>query len=63
MNGEGTGWSENSTTDLFESCSHCGVPFRSDVRYPVTVRKDDEGDLQIHSFCDSDCQEAWVVEN
>lgn len=54
---------EHSATELFESCSYCHGWFKRGVRYPVTVREGDDGDLQIHSFCDSNCQDAWEAEH
>lgn len=54
---------ERSATEPFESCSYCNGWFKRGVRYPVTVREGHGGELQIHSFCDSTCQEAWEAEN
>lgn len=54
---------ERSATEPFESCSYCNGWFKRGVRYPVTVREGDGRELQIHSFCDSNCQDAWEAEN
>lgn len=57
------GMSRDSAVDVFDRCAYCHAGFERDVRYPVTVREDDEGDLEIYSFCDSTCQDAWAGEN
>lgn len=54
---------DNSTAsnDLaFTSCATCGTPFEQDERYPVRTDTDDDGNVQVNSFCDEDCLEEWT---
>lgn len=46
----------------FETCANCGTPFQSDVTYPAVTRRDD-GDVNVYSFCDQECQAAWTATN
>ncbi len=49
-------------TPSFERCSHCGKRFESDVSYPVEQTRDEDGNLQFHSFCSEECREAWAAD-
>lgn len=42
-------------------CANCGQSFEYDVEYPVTTRVED-GEIQVYSFCDEDCQAEWEAE-
>lgn len=42
---------------VFTSCETCDTPFEQDERYPVRADTDEDGDLQLYSFCDEDCLE------
>jgi hypothetical protein len=48
-----------SSTHPFEACAECGVPFKPEQSYPAAAERDDDGSLQVHSFCDDDCLAAW----
>lgn len=53
----------DSTRMEFIACDYCDAPFEVDTRYPVTVREDADGNVQLYSFCDEECQKAWETEN
>lgn len=44
---------------LFDACAYCGTPFEVGVRYPVSVCEDEDGSIEIFSFCDETCQQSW----
>lgn len=52
----------DGATAAFGRCAHCGSALVAGVRYPVTTRYDEEGDFALHSFCDAECQGAWLEE-
>lgn len=45
--------------DPFTRCGNCGKTLALGVSHPVTTRYDDDGELQLYSFCDGDCQREW----
>jgi hypothetical protein len=47
----------------FVACDYCDAPFEIDTRYPVTIREDADGTIQLYSFCDETCQQAWKSEH
>lgn len=47
----------------FVACDHCRSSFDIDVRYPVSAHEGPDGDLELYSFCDEDCQQAWEFEH
>lgn len=47
----------------FVTCDYCEQSFDIGVRYPVAVREGPDGDLELYSFCDAACQQAWETEN
>lgn len=44
----------------FDACATCGAPFEQDERYPVRTDTDEDGRVQVYSFCDEDCLEEWL---
>ena len=50
---------DGATRTEFVACDYCETPFETDTRYPVTVREDADGAVELYSFCDKTCQEAW----
>ena len=46
----------------FEACAHCQTPFQQGVSYPVVTRQE-EGEVTLYSFCDEECQAAWVADH
>jgi|GEM_PF-6515584 len=49
---------DRSVLRPFDGCANCGAAFQTGVRYPVVARQTATG-LEIHSFCDEDCEAAW----
>lgn len=47
----------------FEACATCGSDFEVDVNYPVVVRENGDGELELYSFCDECCEAAWRAEH
>lgn len=45
---------------VFTECATCGASFERDERYPARADRDDDGNVQIHSFCDEDCLAEWA---
>lgn len=45
--------------EFFDACDHCGEPFERDTTYPVLTTADDEGSMELYSFCDDECLSAW----
>lgn len=43
----------------FSRCASCGKTLALGVSYPVTTIFDDDGELELYSFCDGDCQREW----
>lgn len=41
------------------TCAYCGDHSELDEWQPVVTRTDDDGELQIYSFCDETCRAAW----
>lgn len=46
----------------FESCVHCELPFQRNVSYPAVTRQEN-GDVDLYSFCDEECREAWAADD
>lgn len=67
MNGDGDGQgksSANGGTDASEErCENCGQAIDTSEWYPVTTHRDDEGSLQILSFCSESCRSDWLAEH
>lgn len=40
------------------NCTNCGDPIDTSRWYPITTRIVD-GDVELYSFCDDDCRDAW----
>lgn len=55
--------STESTADLARTCANCGDRLELDEWCPVVTRTDDEGNLQLYSFCDEDCMVSWEEAN
>lgn len=49
----------DASGDPFEACAHCDAPFEPGVSYPVAVERRGEGDPELYSFCDVECEAAW----
>lgn len=47
------------TTHPFEACAECGAPFEPEESYPAVAERDDDGAIQVYSFCGDDCLAAW----
>lgn len=45
----------------FEACDFCDEPFEVDDRYPVVVHEN-EDTVELYSFCDETCKQAWKSE-
>ncbi len=54
--------SADSPLGPFGECAYCGTPFRIGIDYPVVTRRED-GELEIYSFCDTECKSAWQAED
>lgn len=48
-----------SNQDAEATCATCGAPVDTDEWHPAATTVDDEGDVQILSFCDRDCRDRW----
>lgn len=46
----------------FESCANCETPFHQDVSYPAVTRQEN-GDIDLYSFCDEECREASAADD
>lgn len=54
--------SDDLPETTFETCDYCGGSFEYDVSYPVVTCRDESGDVELYSFCDEECQQAWEAE-
>ena len=54
---------DHGSDEVFDACAHCGRPFETGVRYPVTTKRGPDGTLIVRSFCDCACQRAWDAEH
>ena len=45
--------------EFFDTCDFCDEPFEQDTTYPVLTTADDEGSMELYSFCDDECLSAW----
>lgn len=50
---------ETPDRNTFDVCDQCGERFEDGVRYPITTRRSANDELEIYSFCDGACQNAW----
>ncbi len=50
----------NPDDGVFDACAHCGRSFLPDVRYPVRTEYGAGEELELYSFCDETCVDAWL---
>lgn len=43
----------------FGVCASCGSTLFHGREYPVSTKLDDDGNLELYSFCDDECQSTW----
>lgn len=53
----------STTRYPFDACAHCGTRFELGVTYPVERREEPDGEFQLYSFCNDECQDAWNAED
>ena len=46
----------------FSECDHCGAAFDLGVSYPVAVEDTPDGGVELYSFCDEHCKQAWAAD-
>ena len=44
---------------MSQQCSYCGDDVPGEEWHPVTTVRDDDGDVEIHTFCSEACRAAW----
>lgn len=47
----------------FGACAHCGDAFERDVSYPVATRGGGDQEIELYSFCDDACMQAWKADD
>lgn len=52
--------SDSGTTT--KTCAYCGAAINTNEWYPVTTGSDEDGNLQIYSFCGESCRNEWCDE-
>lgn len=48
--------------ETFENCAHCGTELSVNEWHPTVTTTDEQGELEVYSFCDDECKEAWSDE-
>ncbi len=43
----------------FEQCAHCGAGLAVNEWYPTVTTTDGDGDVELYSFCNDACKDAW----
>jgi len=43
-------------------CAHCGDAVPVEEWHPVVTARDDDGDVEIHDFCEESCRDAWAAD-
>ncbi|WP_449289212.1 DUF7576 family protein [Natrarchaeobius chitinivorans] len=50
----------NHGNEFWKYCAHCGAELDLTDWPPVVETTIDDGQMLVHSFCDSDCKAAWM---
>ena len=51
---------DDEAAEWFQACAYCGSPLEEGVSHPVHVERDEDGGIQLYSFCDEECKENWL---